>query len=115
MFLLRSNDKLSQFMDEIRLAGGDDEFIEINVTRRDDGDALVTHAVETFRNVEAWVANAGVRPIGLMNDRAVADWDVMVDVNIKDLLWRITATCASPRFSRDRRRRVLPGTSGTTA
>jgi NADP-dependent 3-hydroxy acid dehydrogenase YdfG len=88
----RSIDKLSQIVDEIRWDGGEAEFFGVDATRRDDVDAFVRHAVITFGRVDVFVASAEAMPIGPMDELATADWELMVDVNIKGLLWGIAAS-----------------------
>ena len=71
-----------------------------DVTRQADLAALVALALERFGRLDVLVSNAGVMPIGPLDELAVADWERMVDVNIKGVLWGIAA--ALPVFRRQR-------------
>lgn len=94
----RSEDKLRRIVSEITAAGGEAHYVEIDVTRREDVAALTAFAVEQFGRLDVFIANAGAMPIGPVDDLAVDDWELMVDVNIKGVLWGIAA--ALPIFRR---------------
>lgn len=59
--------------------------------QREDVSALSQHAVATFGRLDVFVANAGAMPIGPIDDLALDDWETMVDVNVKGVLWSIAA------------------------
>ncbi len=52
---------------------------------------LVAQARERFGRLDVLVANAGAMPIGPVDELAVDDWEQMVDVNIKGVLYGIAA------------------------
>lgn len=83
--------RLSAVADGIIAAGGDAAQAVIDVTRRADLAMLVTLARERFGRLDVLVSNAGAMPIGPIDDLAVADWEQMVDVNIKGVLYGIAA------------------------
>lgn len=97
----RSENKLRSIVEEIRAAGGEAAYRVVDVARREDVEALVACAVETFGRLDVFVANAGAMPIGKMDDLAVDDWELMVDVNVKGVLWSIAA--ALPVFRKAKR------------
>ena len=68
------------------------------VTRREDVAALAALAIERFGRLDVFIANAGTMPIGPIDDLAINDWEAMVDVNVKGVLWSIAA--ATPIFRR---------------
>jgi NADP-dependent 3-hydroxy acid dehydrogenase YdfG len=68
------------------------------VRQRDDLSNLVRLAVERFGRLDVLVSNAGVMPISPLDDLRVADWEAMIDVNIKGVLYGIAA--ALPLFRR---------------
>ena len=57
---------------------------------------LTDLACQRFGRLDVLVSNAGVMPIGPLDDLAVDDWEAMVDVNIKGVLYGIAA--ALPLF-----------------
>jgi NADP-dependent 3-hydroxy acid dehydrogenase YdfG len=87
----RATDKLEEVCRRIVEAGGEAEYVAIDVARREDVAALVARSQERFGRLDVLVSNAGVMPIGKLDDLAVDDWERMVDVNVKGLLWGIAA------------------------
>ncbi len=62
-----------------------------DVTKREDLDALAQAGIDAFGRIDALVNNAGVMPLSLLQAGAVDDWDRMIDVNIKGVLYGINA------------------------
>ena len=53
--------------------------------------ALVKLACERYGKLDVLVNNAGVMPISPLDDLRVEDWEEMIDVNIKGVLYGIAA------------------------
>lgn len=70
------------------------------MTRRQDLQALIDFACERFGRLDVLVNNAGIGPISRFDALKVDDWDAMIDVNIKGVLYGIAA--ALPVFQRQR-------------
>lgn len=87
----RSEADLRRVVDDITTAGGDAAYVVTDVTRREDVAALTACATDRFGRLDVFVANAGAMPIGPMDDLALDDWELMVDVNVKGVLWGIAA------------------------
>jgi NADP-dependent 3-hydroxy acid dehydrogenase YdfG len=87
----RSADRLERLAARIADAGGDASYVSTDVRRRADLQALVNLAVERHGKLDALVNNAGVMPISLLADVRVEDWEQMVDVNLKGVLYGIAA------------------------
>jgi NADP-dependent 3-hydroxy acid dehydrogenase YdfG len=87
----RNEDRLRALVGEITTAGGAATHLCVDVRRREDVRALAQHAVAAFGCLDVFVANAGAMPIGPVDDLAVDDWETMVDVNVKGVLWSIAA------------------------
>jgi NADP-dependent 3-hydroxy acid dehydrogenase YdfG len=92
----RNEDRLSALTHRITAMGGDAVHARTDVTNRADLSKLVALAQERFGRLDVLVSNAGAMPIGPMSDLAIDDWDQMVDVNIKGVLYGIAA--AMPVF-----------------
>ena len=75
-------------------------FREVDVTRREQVEALVQAAADRFGRVDVMVNNAGIMSLGPLSKRLVAEWDRMIDVNLKGVLYGIAA--ALPHFEKQR-------------
>ncbi len=94
----RDTDKLAALAERIAAAGGEAVHVATDVSDRADLARLVALGCERFGRLDVLVSNAGVMPIGPLADLAVDDWDRMIDVNIKGVLYGIAA--ALPVFRR---------------
>nr|WP_328803383.1 SDR family oxidoreductase [Paenibacillus silvestris] len=92
----RRLDRLEALVDRITNLGGVAAYAAIDVRRRDDLSNLVKLACERFGKLDVLVNNAGVMPISPLDELRVEDWEAMVDVNIKGVLYGIAA--ALPLF-----------------
>jgi NADP-dependent 3-hydroxy acid dehydrogenase YdfG len=87
----RHEEGLSRLTEEIKAAGGQAVYRVTGVSRREDLQGLVTRAQQSFGRLDVLFSNAGAMPIGPFDDLAVDDWETMVDVNIKGVLFGIAA------------------------
>lgn len=87
----RGLDRLAVLAARITDAGGDAAFIPIDVKRREDLSALVSLACERYGRLDVLVSNAGIGPIAPLDDLRVEEWDEMIDINIKGVLYGISA------------------------
>lgn len=94
----RRKERLAALVDEIRRDGGTATSRVLDVTNRDDVDAFVDAAVAERGRVDVIVNNAGVMPLSRLEELLVEQWDRMIDVNIRGLLYGIAA--ALPHFQR---------------
>jgi NADP-dependent 3-hydroxy acid dehydrogenase YdfG len=87
----RGSDRLKALADRIAAAGGDAIFAPTDVKRRDDVSNLVKLACERYGKLDVLFSNAGVMPVSPLDDLRVDDWDEMIDINIKGVLYGIAA------------------------
>jgi NADP-dependent 3-hydroxy acid dehydrogenase YdfG len=71
--------------------GGEVAYARTDVRQRDDLSDLVRLACERYGKLDVLVNNAGVMPISPLDDLRVEDWEEMIDVNIKGVLYGIAA------------------------
>lgn len=87
----RREDRLEELADEIGAAGGLVRTRRLDVTSVEDVRAFANHAVVEFGRLDVIVNNAGVMPLSPMEALKVDEWDRMVDVNIKGVLYGIAS------------------------
>ena len=92
----RREENLERIVSEIEGSGGAAAYRVTDVTSRDQVENLVAGAVEEFGRVDVLVNNAGLMPLSPLDALKVDEWDQMVDVNIKGVLYGIAA--ALPRM-----------------
>ncbi|QAY75983.1 SDR family oxidoreductase [Sphingosinicella sp. BN140058] len=87
----RRTDLLEALAAEIGSEGGDALVRPLDVTDRVSVAAFADAARERFGRIDVIVNNAGVMPLSPMASLKVDEWDRMVDVNIKGVLYGIAA------------------------
>ena len=87
----RRKDRLAALGDAIRRSGGQSREFVTDVTRRGDVEALVHGAREAYGRVDVLINNAGIMPLSPFERLKVDDWDRMMDVNVKGVLYGIAA------------------------
>src|SRR5438445_10797131 len=87
----RGLDRLKALAARIAGAGGEAAYARTDVKRREDLTALVKLACERYGKLDVLFSNAGVMPISPLDDLRVEDWEEMIDVNIKGVLYGIAA------------------------
>jgi NADP-dependent 3-hydroxy acid dehydrogenase YdfG len=94
----RRTDRLEAVVADITQAGGQAVFATVDVTSQKDVENLINTAVTTYGRVDVVVNNAGLMAIAPMEQRRTDEWDRMIDINIKGLLYGIAA--ALPAFEK---------------
>lgn len=94
----RRSDRIEQLAAEIRQNGGRAVGVPTDVRRREDLVRLVDTAVTEFGRLDVLVNNAGIGPVSLLEELRVDEWDDMIDVNLRGVLYGIAA--ALPVFRR---------------
>ncbi len=87
----RRADRLRALASRIAEQGDEAACSAIDVTRRDDMSRLVSLATDRFAQLDVLINNAGIGPISPLDDLRVDEWDAMIDVNIKGMLYGIAA------------------------
>lgn len=96
----RRMDRLQALTEEFKEQGFKATFLATDVTQRKQVARLVYAAVEQFGRVDVMVNNAGLMPSSTLDRLKVDDWDRMIDVNLKGVLYGIAA--ALPHMQRQK-------------
>jgi NADP-dependent 3-hydroxy acid dehydrogenase YdfG len=94
----RRVDRLEKIEAEITAAGGKAKAFAMDVAKKSDVETLIAGAIEAFGSIDVVVNNAGLMAIAPMSATKTDEWDRMIDINIKGLLYGIAA--ALPVFER---------------
>lgn len=87
----RRKDKLDAVVAEITTAGGEARAYPLDVTDKHQVKAVVDAVVADFGRLDVIVNNAGLMPIRPMIEVNTDEWDAMIDVNLKGVLYGIAA------------------------
>lgn len=87
----RRSDRIHALAVEITEAGGKATAVVTDVTKREDLKQLVDSAVTNYGRIDVLINNAGVMPLSPMDRLKVDEWDQMIDVNLKGVLYGIAA------------------------
>ncbi|MBE7211670.1 MAG: SDR family oxidoreductase [Gluconacetobacter diazotrophicus] len=87
----RRREKLDALAAAIGGSGGDALAVAADVSRRDDLRRLVDAARERFGRLDVLVSNAGTGPISPLDALRVEEWERMVDINLKGVLYGVAA------------------------
>jgi len=87
----RRTDRIEALAGEIRAAGGTAQARALDVTDRGSMAAFAQGALDTWGRIDVLVNNAGVMPLSPLSAGKLDEWERMVDVNIKGVLWGIGA------------------------
>lgn len=88
----RRTDRLGALAEELRNSGGEVEFRSLDVTKMEDMHDFVAFAEAKYGPADVIVNNAGVMPLSPLNALKVAEWDRMINVNVRGVLHGIAAT-----------------------
>ncbi|OKO78525.1 SDR family oxidoreductase [Bradyrhizobium sp. AS23.2] len=94
----RRFDRLEMAVASIASQGGKALCLVTDVRRREDVARLVEFAMDRYGKLDVLINNAGIAPISRLDDLRVDDWEDMIDVNVKGVLYGIAA--ALPVFRR---------------
>ena len=96
----RRADRLQSLAKDLESRGGKALALTTDVTRREQVKALVDSAVQTYGRIDVMINNAGLMPQAPLERLKVDEWDRMIDVNVKGVLYGIAA--ALPHMQRQK-------------
>jgi len=83
----RRTDRLESLVKAIEENNGEILAQKLDVTKKSDCDDLVNSAIKKWGKVDVLVNNAGLMPLSFVKNLKVDEWDQMIDVNIKGVLY----------------------------
>jgi NADP-dependent 3-hydroxy acid dehydrogenase YdfG len=101
----RRADRLEGLVGQLAGRGGSAIAVATDVTDREQVKRLVGRAVETYGRVDVMLNNAGLMPLSPLDRLKVDEWDRMIDVNLKGVLYGIAA--ALPQMQRQRSGHII--------
>jgi len=83
----RRKDRLDDLVRRIEQKGGRAVAFESDVTDRAQAEAVVQNTVTELGRLDTVINNAGVMLLGRIEDAPIEEWDRMVDLNVKGVLY----------------------------
>ena len=91
MLAARREDRLQELVSEIEKDGGTAKYQITDVSDRTQVEALAKATYQAYEKIDVLVNNAGLMPLSPLDETKVDEWEKMVDVNIKGVLYGIAA------------------------
>ena len=88
----RGKEKLEKVSQDIADAGGEISQLVTDVGQYKDILALVLFAMEKYGKIDVFVSNAGIALNSPLDEIQVEEWETMIDINFKSVLYAIAAT-----------------------
>jgi len=101
----RRVERLQALADELTGRGGKALAVATDVTHCEQVKGLVDAALQTFGRIDVLLNNAGLMPQSPLERLKVQEWDRMIDVNLKGVLYGIAA--ALPHMKRQKAGHII--------
>jgi len=101
----RREDRIRSLARELTGSGGKAIALTTDVTRCEEVKKLVDAAVQAYGRIDVMINNAGLMPQAPLERLKIDEWDRMVDVNIKGVLYGIAA--ALPHMKRQKAGHII--------
>ncbi|MEH2206208.1 MAG: SDR family oxidoreductase [Nostoc sp.] len=91
MLAARREDRLKDLVGAIAKSGGTATYQVTDVADRAQVEALAKETLSTYSRIDVLINNAGLMPLSPLDQVKVEEWDRMIDINIKGVLYGIAA------------------------
>ena len=89
LFLEQEGDRLEDLCNQL---GSENAVYEVtDVSKKETVNSLASKGIETFGKIDALINNAGIMPLSLLEKGRTDEWDEMIDINIKGVLYGINS------------------------
>ncbi|MCM3628157.1 SDR family oxidoreductase [Paenibacillus glycanilyticus] len=93
----RREERLVAIAEQIKQSGGSAIYAKTNVASAEDMRKLAEYAVQQYGQIDVLINNAGIMPLSFLRELKIEEWDNMVDINIKGVLYGIAAVLPKMR------------------
>jgi len=83
----RRTDMLSELEKKIKENGGEVYSQKLDVTKKNECNSFVDNVLKKWGTVDILINNAGLMPLSFFKNLKIDEWDQMIDVNIKGVLY----------------------------
>ncbi|MEH2123449.1 SDR family oxidoreductase [Nostoc sp.] len=97
MLAARREDRLKELVGAIAKSGGTATYQVTDIADRAQVEALAKETLSTYGRIDVLINNAGLMPLSPLDQVKVEEWDRMIDVNIKGVLYGIAAVLPTMR------------------
>ncbi|MEM8673716.1 MAG: SDR family oxidoreductase [Cyanobacteria bacterium P01_G01_bin.67] len=91
MLAARREEHLQELVTDIQQAGGTAKYQVTDVSDRSQVEALAKTTEQAYGRIDVLVNNAGLMPLSPLAETKVDEWEQMIDVNIKGVLYGVAA------------------------
>jgi len=89
--------RLEKLKSEIEKLGGTAIAVQTDIVKRDEVENLARFAIKEFGQIDILINNAGLMPLSFVKNLHVEEWERMVDVNLKGVLYAVAAVLPNMR------------------
>lgn len=83
----RRVEKLESLKKEVQQYGGEILVKKLDVTKKEDCDSFINLVNQTWNRIDILINNAGIMPLSFFKNLKVSEWEQMIDVNLKGILY----------------------------
>ena len=83
----RRVEKLEELQKQITEEGGEIIISKLDVTKKSECDSLVNDGIKKWGRIDVLINNAGLMPLSFVKNLKIDEWERMIDVNIKGVLY----------------------------
>ncbi|WP_448268043.1 SDR family oxidoreductase [Nostoc sp. DSM 114159] len=91
MLAARREDRLKELVGAIAKSGGTATYQVTDVADSAQVEALAKETLSTYSRIDVLINNAGLMPLSALDQVKVEEWERMIDINIKGVLYGIAA------------------------
>ena len=97
MLAARREEQLNDLVAAIAKSGWTADYLVTHVSNRAQVEALAQKTLSTYDRIDVLINNAGLMPLSPLDALKVDEWERMIDVNIKGVLYGIAAVLPTMR------------------